>query len=126
MKRFFLIFTMAALFCGIAACSSSTESPDTVVKHAIISLQKGDYDAYVATYNLSDSDQIMLSGIIEEKMGEELARKGGIKSFEITDTQIDGETASVKTHLIYNDGSEEDQTMNLVLVDGNWKQEINK
>lgn len=126
MKRFFLIFTMAALFCGIAACSSSTKSPDTVVKHAIISLQKGDYDAYVATYNLSDSDQIMLSGIIEEKMGEELARKGGIKSFEITDTQIDGETASVKTHLIYNDGSEEDQTMNLVLVDGNWKQEINK
>lgn len=111
---------VAALAC-FTACSSS-DSPEAVVKKSISALQKGNYDAFAATYNLSSSDQKILAGMAEEKISKSIEGQGGIKSFKITDTKIDGEEATVKVHFVYKDGSEDDQTMNLKKVDGAWKQ----
>lgn len=119
----FLAFVAGSLF--YVACSSSN-GPEAVAKKAIVAIQKGDYDAYAATFDLSSSDQKMLAGMAEEKIAEEISDKGGIKSFKITDSTINGDSATVRVHLVYKDASEEDQVMDFTKVDGEWKQEMNK
>lgn len=42
-------------------------------------LQKGDYDTYAASFNLSDEDQKMLAGMVEEKVKEDIDKKGAVK-----------------------------------------------
>ena len=120
---FTLIVAALAIF---AACSSSSNGPEAVVKKSITAIQKGDYKAFAATYNLSESDQEMLAGLAEEKISQSINEKGGIKSFDITESNIEGDEATVKVHYLYKDGSEEDETMNLELVDGEWKQVFSK
>ena len=125
MKRlYFILIAVAALFC-CAACKSSN-GPEKVAKDAIEALQKKDYDAYAATFNLSSSEQEFLSGMVEEKMDKAIEEKGGIKSYKITDSQVDGDKATVKVHFVYKDGSEEDQKMSFVKVGDDWKQELDK
>lgn len=125
MKRIYAFLAIAiAAICSFA-CSSS-KGPEKVAKQAIQALQKKDYDAYAATFNLSSSDQKMLAGMAEEKVDEEISSKGGIKSFKITDCQVNGDTAKVVVHVIYKDASEENQRMDFVKVDGQWKQEFDK
>lgn len=125
MKRIIVLLaiTIAAMCCF--ACSSS-KGPEKVAKQAIQALQKKDYDAYAATFNLSASEQKMLAGIAEEKVDKEISRKGGIKSFKITDCQMNGDSAEVIVHLEYKDASEENQKMDFVKVDGQWKQAFDK
>ncbi len=68
----------------------------------------------------------MLAGIAEEKVDDEISQKGGIKSFKITDCQVNGDTAEVIVHVEYKDASEENERMDFVKVDGQWKQEFDK
>lgn len=125
MKKVILFLSIAVCTAFAMACSSSN-GPEAVATKAIAAIQKGDYDAYAATFNLSSSDQKMLAGMAEEKVSKQLELKGGIKSFKITDSAIDGENAKVTAHLVYKDGSEEDQVMSFKNVEGTWKQEMNK
>ena len=67
----------------------------------------------------------MLAGMVEEKVSEKIAEKGGIKSYKVTDTAIDEDKAKVTVHLVYKDGTEDDQDMAFSKgEDGAWKQEI--
>ena len=126
MKKTLLLLTLAlTAACLLVACSSAN-GPEAVAKTAISALQKGDYDAYAATFNLSSSDQKMLAGMAEEKIDEQIAKKGGIKSFKVVESSVDEDKAKVKVHLIYKDGSEEDQDMSFAKVDNEWKQVMDK
>lgn len=125
MKKCYLCFIIVIGATLVASCSSSN-GPEAVAKQAIAAIQKGDYDAYAATFDLSSSDQKMLAGMAEEKIAEEIADKGGIKSFKITDSSVNGDTAKVSVHVVYRDASEEDQVMDFRKVDDKWKQEMNK
>lgn len=126
MKKTLLLIALAlTAACLLVACSSAN-GPEAVAKTAITALQKGDYDAYAATFNLSSSDQKMLAGLAEEKIDEQIGKKGGIKSFKIVESSVDEDKAKVKVHLSYKDGSEEDQNMAFVKVDNEWKQEMDK
>ncbi|MBR4842173.1 MAG: DUF4878 domain-containing protein [Bacteroidaceae bacterium] len=126
MKKILVFSVVVAAMACFVACSSSGSGPEAVVEKAISAIQKGNYDAFAATYDLSESDQKMLSGLAEEKISKSLEEKGGIKSFKITDTKIDGEEATVKVHFVYKNGSEDDETMKLKKVDGAWKQVMSK
>lgn len=126
MRKLFSFAVLAVALTCLYACSSKGDSPEAVVKKSITALQKGNYDAFAATYDLSESDRKQLAGMAEEKISKSINEKGGIKSFKITDTQINGEEAIVNVHMIYNDGSEEDDTMKLKKVDGEWKQIFGK
>ena len=119
-----MILAVGALL--FVSCGGASNGPESVAKKAITAIQKGDYDAYAATFDLSESDQKMLSGMAQEKVGKTLEAKGGIKSFSIADTKIDEEKATVKVHFVYKDGSEDDQNMSFKLVDGDWKQDLKK
>ena len=53
--------------------------PEDVVKKALTALQKGNYDAFASTYNLSAEEQKQLSALAKEKISQSLESKGGIK-----------------------------------------------
>ena len=125
MKKFVLILSVAVCSALMIACSSAS-GPEAAASKAMTALQKGDYDAYAATYDLSPSDQKMLAGMIEEKLDKQMAEKGGIKSFKIVDSTENDGTAKVNVHVVYKDGSEEDQALNFKEVDGEWKQVMDK
>lgn len=125
MKKMLLLLTLIASASLFVACTASN-GPEAVAKQAITAIQKGDYDAYAATFDLSESDQKMLSGMVESKVKEGIDSKGGIKSFNIVDSTVNEDTAQVKVHLVYKDGSEDDQTMDFKKVDDKWKQVMNK
>lgn len=126
MKRFMILAAVvAASVFAVVACTSSN-TPEAVAKKAINALQKGDYDTYASTFDLSSSDQKMLAGLAEEKVDEQMKEKGGIKSFKITDCRVNEETATVTVHVVYKNGEEEDEHMSYVKVDNQWKQKMNK
>ena len=100
MKRIITIAAIALAALLAFACGNSN-GPESVIKKSFEAIQKHDYDAYAATFNISESDQKMLAGMLEEKLSEELDKKGGIDSYKITDIQIDGDKADAKIHIIY-------------------------
>lgn len=118
-----MILAVGALLC--ASCSSE-KGPAAVAKKAVSAIQKGDYESFAKTFDLDEPDQKMLAGLLEEKIGKKIADKGGIASYEIVESNIEEEKSSVKIHFVYKDGSEDEQTMNFKLVDGEWKQVLNK
>jgi predicted small secreted protein len=125
MKKLAIILAVAAGLVALAACSN-TNTPEGVAKKAITALQKGDYDTYASTFDLSSSDQKWLAAMAEEKVAKEMNEKGGIKSFKVTDSTINGDSATVTVHVVYKNGEEEDQHMSYVKVDDQWKQKMNK
>ena len=125
MKRILPIIAIVAALFTMSACSSP-KGPEAVAMKAFTAIQKGDFDAYAATFNLSESDQKTLSGMAQEKITESINAKGGIKKFEVADSQVNEDNATVTMHVIYKDGSEDDQQMSFVKVDDQWKQELNK
>lgn len=116
------LLLLVAFLCCLA--SSCTSGPERVVKQSIKALQKGDYEAYASTFNISSSDQKYYALMAEDKLSEKIEYNEGIKSFKIIDTQIDDDIATVTVIIFYNDDSEEEQTIDLVKVDGEWKQEL--
>ena len=126
MKRIIAIALIAAASFFTLACKSGSDGPEALAKKAISAIEKGDYAAYAATFNVDENTQKMLAGLMEEKASKEIEKKGGIKGCDILDTQIDGEKATVKVKVLYKDGSDEEQTMKLIKVEDGWKQELNK
>lgn len=126
MKKIVLILAAAVSALLFVACSGSSNGPEAAAKKAITALQKGDFSAYAATFNMSEDDQKQLAAFAEEKLKEAYAENGGIKSFNITDSSIDGDNATVTAHLVYKNGSEEDQKLYFTKVDDVWKQEMKK
>ncbi len=126
MKRFMILAAAVAAALFAAGACTTPNTPEGVAKKAINALQKGDYDTYASTFDLSSSDQKMLAGLAEEKVDEQLQEKGGIKSFKITDSRVREDTATVTVHVVYKNGEEEDEHMSYVKVDNQWKQKMNK
>ncbi len=126
MKRFIAIVAALAAACFAFNACTDSNSPEAVAKKAISALQKGDYESYASTFDLSSSDQKMLAGLAEEKVDAEIQEKGGIKSFKITDSKVNGDKATVTVHVTYANGEEDDEYMSYVKVDDQWKQKMNK
>lgn len=124
MKKLFLLISIVTGLSLLQSCSQN--SPEAVAKKAIAAVQKGDYDSYASTFNLSPSDQKEWAGLAEEKISEDMSEKGGIKEYEITESKVNDDKATVTVHITYEDGSENDEVMNFSKVDGKWLQELDK
>lgn len=130
MKRVLTLLALAAVVfvssCKGGGTSTKLSGPEAAAKAAIEAVKKGDMKAFINTYNLSDDDKATLSALMEDKLQKELDKKGGIKSYEFVDTNIDGDNATVKVKLYYNNDTEEESTFKLTKVDGKWLQEMDK
>ena len=130
MKRFFAVLALAAALLCFSACKggqgSKSSGPEDVAKAALEAIKKGDVKAFVDTFNLSDDDKAMLTSMIDDKLMDKINEKGGVKSYEIGETSIDGDKATVKAKVYYKDGTDEDEDFHFTKVDDKWLQELTK
>lgn len=129
MKRVLTLLALAAIV-FVSSCkgggTTKLSGPEAAAKAAVEAIKKGDMKAFINTYNLSDDDKATLSALMEEKLQQKLDEKGGIKSYEILDSNIDGDNATVKVKIYYNNDTDEESTFKLTNVDGKWLQEMDK
>lgn len=127
MKNVIRLMALAIVAMAFAACGSKSSTPEGAAEGFLKDYQKGNYEAMVDqmyfSKDLSKDDRAQLVQFIQEKTAPEIEKKGGIKSYEITEATVDesGEKAVVKYTLHFCDGSESKDDMKLVRVDGKWR-----
>lgn len=131
MKKIFRLMAMAIVVMAFAACGN-TSSPEAAANGVLKSYVKGDYKGMISQYhfkqNLTDEDKDQFAAALQEKLAPEIEKKGGIKSYTIDETTMaeDGQSAVVKYTIFFGDGSSNDDTMKVALVDGKWMPEAGK
>lgn len=120
MKKFLYIMIAAVALLGFASCSSST--PSATVKKAYACLQKNDIDGYMQYVDADEDDREAVDAL-KQKLQTALQFQNGIKSYEITDEEVDadGETATVKVDVTFGNDTTQNTTVQLKKVDGKWK-----
>ena len=125
-----LILGLTVLFCAVLVISCSNNSPKGVVTKYFKAMQAKDYEKaadcfyYANTENAEESRAQLIA--LLTKAGKSLDEKEGLKSFEITSVEENGEEAVVKGKITYGNGVEEDETINTIKIDGNWYIDLDK
>ena len=119
--RLALILTTAFLLSfGFSSCKKVTE-PKDVAANFYEALQKNDVDkAITYLYFEEDADKEEVDAL-KEKYVMLLAYTEGVKSFEVLEQEIDGETATVKMNIVMGNGEENDDVLELIQVNNEWK-----
>ncbi len=120
MKKYLILFSMffALIF---AACGSSND-PESVAVSYIEKLAAGDESTLdlLAKENrgekYDEAGKAMLKAI-----GDEVTKKGGLKSVKVKDTKIEGDNATVVLEVVIGEEKPDESTIRLVKEDGNWK-----
>ena len=129
-----LSFILALAVAGVVtSCGGGASTPSAAAKTYTQYMADGDYEKLVEAIHFEDpstaaSSKAMLVAMLTEKGKESLEEKGGLKSFEIVSETIseDGLTAEVEIVQTFGDGSTDETTMDLVLVDGKWLMPMDK
>ena len=129
---FLLLFTVVALF--FTSCDKS--SPGAACKSYMEMMKNGDYKGFVQgiateegkTAEENEQTAALLEGVLKDKMEKTIQEKGGIKDIQIVEENIaeDGNTADVKMKIVYGDGTEKEDTQEMVKQNGVWKMKIKK
>ncbi len=125
-----LILGLTVLFRAVLVISCSNNSPKGVVTKYFKSMQAKEYEKaadcfyYANTENAEESRAQLIA--LLTKAGKSLDEKEGLKSFEITSVEENGEEAVVKGKITYGNGVEEDETINTIKIDGNWYIDLDK
>ncbi len=125
MKKIFRLMAIAIVAFAFAACGGNA-TPEKAAEKFLKTYQKGDYVGMVDQMHFSQEptkeQKEQFAGMIEQKVASEIAKKDGIASFEVKEAEIaeDGQKAKVEYILHFGNGTESDDTLKLVLVDGKW------
>jgi len=136
MKKMMYFICAATIALGAANCGGGANSgtPTGIQKSIYDQFQKGNYEKAITLWfaNL-DSDDNGKAGKAGEKeqavkafaakAKDSLEKKGGLKSYEITNETIseDGMKAKVSAKLTYGNGTDETENSDFVKKDGKWK-----
>lgn len=116
------MFVACLVMAVMTSCGSSHEnSPKGVAEAAVKCLADKDYKGYMNLTNATDQQKEAMASMLE-KVGQQAEQKGGMKSHEIVDEDIDEEkgTATVTVKILYENGEEEENKMKMVQKDGEW------
>ena len=125
MKKMLRLMAVAIVALTMAACGGNN-TPEGAAQKFLKVYQNGDYKAMVDqmhfTKEATDEQKAQFASLIEQKVAGEIEKKGGIESFEVKEAQVaeDGQSAKVEYILHFGNGTESDDTLKLVLVDGKW------
>ena len=122
MKKVLVMFVACLVMAVMTSCGSSHEnSPKGVAEAAVKCLADKDYKGYMNLTNATDQQKEAMASMLE-KVGQQAEQKGGMKSHEIVDEDIDEEkgTATVTVKILYENGEEEENKMKMVQKDGEW------
>lgn len=131
MKKLLALFTLL-LFAGTLSFYScgggkASNTPGATIKASITAMGDKKYDDLVKMYvkkdgtALSEEEQKKMAGLIS-MAGAEYDTKQGVKSVDILEEKVadDGKTATVKFKTTYGNGETNEETSDLVNVDGKW------
>ena len=131
MRKLMTFLVVGILAIVVAGCGGSgresSNSPASIEKAMYSQFKSGNYEKGVTIFfdNLASDNEMKKEEIqaFAEKIKQGLEAQGGIANFEIIEETIDesGETATVRTKIIYGDGEEDENYTNYVKVDGKWK-----
>jgi ribonucleotide monophosphatase NagD (HAD superfamily) len=116
------MFVACLVMAVMTSCGSSHEnSPKGLAEAAVECLADKDYKGYMNLTNATDQQKEAMASMLE-KVGQQAEQKGGMKSHEIVDEEIDEEkgTATVTVKILYENGEEEENKMKMVQKDGEW------
>lgn len=129
---FLLFASVMALF--MTSCVNST--PSTAFKSYVELLKKGDYKGFAKHFSIDEKqsaeDQAkqleLYESIINDKVAKGIQEKGGLKDVQVLEEILseDGNKATLKVKFIYGDGTEEENTQEMVKQNGQWKMVFNK
>lgn len=126
MKKVINLLSIALLAMAFVACSSSKNTPEGVVDGYLKAMQQNETRKALEMFHFTkeptseEFDQYVQ--MVDEKVKKQNEKKGGIASWEITETELaeDGESAVVKYTVKYGDGSEQKDKQKAVKIDGKW------
>lgn len=125
MKNVLRLMALAIVAVAFAACGSKN-TPEGATEKFLKSYQKGDYAAVIDQMHfskeMSKEEKDGLVQMFSAKDAPEVAKKGGVASFEIKETELaeDGQSAKVNYTITYGDGSTKDDDQKVLLIDGKW------
>ena len=129
--------TLILLAIGLAiGCTAKKASPGAAAKQYMEYIAAGQVDQFVAGIHFGDGatkeeiDEYRtgFSSMITEKAIPALEEKGGLKHVEVVSETIDddGLTATVVLRQTYGNGESEEDSTEMVLVDGRWMMKMEK
>jgi len=118
---------------SLSGCSSSGNNPGATVKKGIKLLYDKKYEAAVKMYvkkdgeKLTEEEKAKLMGMMPMALKEKESKQG-LKDVEIVEEIIsdDGKTATVKYKMMYNNGDTDNESGELIKIDGEWYLVIGK
>ena len=123
MTKMIVMFTMCLMMMAMmTSCGSSHENtPRGVAEAAVKYLSKKDWKGYMDLTDANDKQKEVMAQMLE-KMGQQLDDKGGMKSYEFVDEDIDEEngTATITVKVTYENQTSEDNKMKMLKKDGKW------
>lgn len=135
MKKLFsymLLITVMALF--MTSCSSS--GPGSAFKSYMEKMKTGDYKGCAQGFAVDETKTPeqnakateMIESILTDKADKAIKEKGGLKDVEVLEESIseDGNTATLKVKFTYGDGSEQENTQDMIKQNGEWKMVFKK
>lgn len=123
MKHLLKVLTFAVI-CMFTSCSGS--QPKDIAQQVAGCLQDKDYNGLVELMapegEMKESQKALLISLMEEKNGKSIERKGGIKSYEIGEQEIDEEknVARVKVTYTFGNGTQETQNLKFKKKEDKW------
>ena len=137
MKRVLTFSVMIAAMIVVASCSSSSgDSPSKALNGYIEMLQSRDYENFVEGFALGEDitpeqakqQKAMLSGLVGDKVSKEYDKRGGLKGVEFITEEIseDGNSAVVTFKMQFGDGTEQEDSQDMVKRDGKWLMDADK
>lgn len=133
-KLFFVLVCVFAIM--TTSCGGGASTPSDAATECIELIKAKDYEGFVDKLHMSkdataeEVEQLkqMYVSLFKEKVDKQTEKKGGFASYTILSEEIaeDGQSAKVKYEITYGNGSTEKNSLDFVLVDGEWKPAVNK
>jgi len=118
-------FAAVALFVMVLCSCGGANTPEEVTTKAIECIASKDYKGYVDMMAFkkekTDEQKQQLVALVQDKMDKELAKKEGIKDFNVSTADIQEDKATVPYTITYGNGDTKEDKMKLVKTeDGHW------
>jgi len=135
-KNVCYLFSLVAIcLFSFSACSGGSSSPGEAAKKYAGYLKSGDFEKFVDGIAVGEdtSEEEAKAGkamfaAMMDKAKKSIDAKGGIKDIEVVSETIaeDGKSAKVVLKMTYDDGTTNEDDMDMVMEKGQWKMSIKK
>ncbi len=109
-----------AVYSFFTGCAGGGAGPEGAVNKFLGSLKSGNIESAVSHY----SPEVLKEPGAKEKLTavfkSSISTAGGIESYSIGESSVEGDDAKVTYTLNYKDGRSEENTINCVRVNGKW------